>query len=149
MHRPHRPDSFWLVFGLLGAFVLGTTSTGRQLCAEILALLPSLPETAAVAKVPTRPQVLVVTGKGGDEFTVAATVNPHGYRVRVARTAASGRSILQSDASRIAVVVVDMGLAGAQRVIGLTRSLAPRAKLIELDPTHRASDVSVPLLRAI
>jgi hypothetical protein len=149
MHRPHRPNSFWLVSGLIGAFVLGTTSTGRQVWAEILASLPPMPGTAAAIIVPARPQVLVVTGKGGDEFTVAATVNPHGYRVRVARTAAGGRSILQSDASRIGVVVVDMGLAGAQRVIGLTRSLAPQAKLIELDPNHRASDVSVPLLRAI
>jgi hypothetical protein len=149
MHRPHRPDSFWLVFGLLGAFVLGTTSTGRQLCAEIFALLPSMPETAAAAIVPARSQVLVVTGTGTDEFTVAATVNPRGYRVRVARTVDSGRRILQSDASRIGVVVVDMGLASAQRVIGLTHSLAPQAKLIELDPNHQASDVSVPLLRAI
>ena len=144
-------DASWpvvLVFGLMGTLSVGLTNTGHQLCTEMLSWATSAHGPVEPGP-PTRPQVLVITRNREDQTLVAETVNPRGYRVIVADTAARVREILQSDASRICVVVLDTNMLGAESISAMARSLAPLAKLIKLSGNHGATDVSKPLLDAI
>ena len=144
-------DSSWpvvLIFGILAAFVLGVTPSGQQLFAALLESAP-FSEHAGIPICLPRPEVLVVTRNGHDRFVVAATVNPRGYRVRVAETAATSQAVLRSEASRIGVIVVDSELPYAHRVVALARALAPLAKVVELHPHHSAEEISSLLLQAI
>jgi hypothetical protein len=147
MRRDSHFDSSWpvvLVTVLLWSFILAITPTGQKLMAEVLAV--SLPVHQTVLAPPTRPQVLVVTSNRGDPYTAAMVLNPRGYRVVVAKTAASAQAALESGGGQIGVVVVDTQMADAELVVGLARSLTPSAKLIKLGRSHVSSDVSA-LLR--
>ena len=136
------------MLGLMGAFTLAITPTGHQLTDEIIELTKPAYRPVATA-IPQRPQLLVVTGNRDDPYTAAVVVNPHGYRVVVAETAEAAQGILQADADRIGVVLVDKQVAQADRVLGLARTLAPSAKLIQLPRNHQGTDVCALLRDAI
>ena len=143
MRREAHFDSSWpvaLVFGLFGAFTLALTPTGHQLYGDILSLPRAMSHAGPI--IPARPQVLVVTSDRQVQSTAAVAVNPRGYHTLVAETASAAQEALQTNTGEIGVVLVDMRLKNATRVLGLVHSLAPTAKLIPLRPNHRTTDIS-------
>jgi len=150
--QPYVPfDGSWpvvLMFGIMGTFTFGLTNTGHEMCHEMLSWANEALGHGGTVR-PVRPEVLVITGNREDQNRVALAVNPRGYRVVVAETAARGRESLNSDASRIAVIVVDMKIPGADHLAAMAHSLAPMAKVIRLRPSHTAVDVTKPLVDGV
>lgn len=136
-----------LVFGLIVVFILCLTPTGRQIFFELRKL--SLPETVTQPSRPRRPDVLVATANRDDQRTVAATVVPRGYNVLFADTATIAGQLLQSDAERIGLIVINAEARDAWRIANLARSRVPEATLIRLPPRHCSTEVATLLLTAI
>jgi len=150
MERGSHFDSSWpvaLVFGLIVAFVVSLTPTGRQMLSELLK--PTMSGSVTQSSHPTRPDVLVATTNSDDQKTVAATVLPRGYNVLFADTTVIARKLLQSDATRIGLIVVNAESHDATGIASLARSLVPDARLIRLPPRHGSTEVATLLLAAI
>jgi hypothetical protein len=151
MFRYTPSDPGWpvvLAIGLMGTFTVGLTSAGHSISTEILSWATSTHALTGPA-LPARPEVLVMTTNLEDQTRIDLAVNPRGYQVVVAKTAADATRILRADANWIGVVVVDANLPGTASIITLARTLAPKAKLIQLLPRHAASEVSKMLVDAI
>lgn len=136
------------MFGLMGTLTLGLTNTGHELYDEVVSWATS-PFGYAEPAVPARPQVLVITKNRDDQMLVALIVNPRGYEVVVAETAARGSEILRAEGGLIAAVVLDMNMMGAENIAAIAQSLAPVARVIRLPPGHAPVDISKPLVDAI
>jgi hypothetical protein len=142
---PSWPVAF--VFGLLLAFTAAFTPTGRQLISDTLkGLSPEKPPAPLTVE---RPDVLVTTGNPDDTVRIAATVVPRGYSVLVARTTLLAEQLLQGDANRIGLIVVDEGSSDIERIVSLAHSLVPLAKLVKLPRKHGSTELAVLVLDAI
>ena len=151
MERDSHFDSSWpvaLVFGLTVAFVLGLTPTGRQIIPELSRSILSKPGQLEALRL-RRPDVLVATANSDDQKTVAATVLPRGYRVIFADTLARASQVLQSDANRIGLIVIDAQSRNAGHLAKLAQSIIPDARVIRLPPRHGPTEVATLLLAAI
>ena len=149
MERNSHFDSSWavaLVFGLTVAFVLGLTPTLRQIIPELSKSILAKPGQLEALR---RPDVLVATANSDDQKTVAATVLPRGYRVIFADTLARASQVLQSDANRIGLIVIDARSRNAGHVAKLAQSIIPDARVIRLPPRHGPTEVATLLLAAI
>jgi hypothetical protein len=103
------------------------------------------PEQAVVAK----PTVLLVSAEASDRYIVGNTVEPRGYALQVVGSADAGKRVLDQDREQIAVVVVDVGVPGARKLIQASRSACPRARLVELRGPRETTQVSALLVNTV
>jgi len=92
--------------------------------------------------VPPKAAVLLASTQDSDTFVVRHTVEPRGYALHIAETIAAAREILERDRAQIEVVVVDLALPGAQKLIAATRTQCPRAHIIGLSGPRETTQFS-------
>jgi CheY-like chemotaxis protein len=134
---------------LIAVFTFSLTPMGQQLETTALKHVALHSNARTEPLLLARPEVLVVTRNSEDQFRVAATLVPRGYRVLVAGTAVTAQELIRRDANRIGLIVVDTELAKGEGVANLARSLAPGTKLIRLPSKHGSTEVAVLLMAAI
>jgi CheY-like chemotaxis protein len=96
-----------------------------------------------------KPTVLLVSAEASDRYIVGNTVEPRGYALQVVASADAGKRVLDQDREQIAVVVVDVGVPGARKLIQVSRSACPRARLVELRGPRETTQVSALLVNTV
>lgn len=140
--REYQPGFGWqsLVLGVVLLAVAVAVLTPKDVLNRIINGPPPLS--------PTRPHVLVVSGRWSDHAAVMQTVRARGYTVRAAADVESGLLKAQGDPDRIGIVVIDMDLQSASRMISGAKKTCPEARLILLQGPRDAARISHLLLDA-
>lgn len=92
--------------------------------------------------VESSPEVLVVSARESDRFSVRQTVEPRGYTVLFADNVAAGMAILGRQPNQIAILVIDTELARSNRLLQAARSCCRRTHVVALSGPRQAGQVS-------
>ena len=105
--------------------------------------------SSSQTETPQRPEVLVVSAKPSDRFSVATTVEPRGYTVTCAGNTEAGLLKLRSDRERIGIVVIDAALPNAGQMLSAARTVCPSAYPVLLRGPRQTAQVAGLLYEAV
>lgn len=142
-------DSNWpaiVVLVSVLAYTLALTPFGQHMGSAVCKAFAS---TKPVSSAPARPVVLVATSDPDDVDSVAATVVPRRYHVLSASSPHAAEQMLESNAGRIGLIIVNGKSREGRRLAKLAESLAPDAKVISVPQKHAQTEVVSQIMAVI